>query len=278
LTTPYLIGIDSGSSQCKGVLLTTENNQAAEDGLPGNNEPWSGSGFTVVTAKQVASGYQPEKTAQSIIEALLAKAGTEGNCCTIVATGYGRERIEQAARTVTEITAHGRGASFLKPSTDAVIDIGGQDCKVIKLEKGRVRSFEMNDKCAAGTGRFLEMACRSLDMGIATMDQHAQGGTPAPINSMCAVFAESELIGLLNSGRSREDILCGVLHSIALRIAHMAHRAGVTSSNHFLFTGGLSRSKVLLAALQETLEFPHIETHHLAPFAGAIGAALAYEA
>jgi predicted CoA-substrate-specific enzyme activase len=263
----YLIGIDSGSSQCKGALLCAKKDQDLVE------HP------TVLATAQRPSGYQPERTAQALVydlfgELSIKKTAVPDTNFKLAATGYGRERIKHAVTTATEITTHGLGASFLLPSTSTVIDIGGQDSKVIRLQNGRVRSFEMNDKCAAGTGRFLEMACRLLGIELGQLDQYALSETPTPINSMCAVFAESELIGLLNSGARREDILCGVLTSIATRVVNMAYRAGASADECLLFTGGLSRSKAMLQALQRNTGFHTLQTVPLAPYAGAIGAAL----
>lgn len=190
----------------------------------------------------------------------------------IVATGYGRYAVAAADRTVTEITCHASGVHFLHADAAAVIDIGGQDSKFIHLgTKGLVSDFSMNDRCAAGTGRFLEVVAQRLGIPIGRLGDHARhAARPAVISSMCVVFAESEMIGLLASGESPENIIAGVCHSVAQRVAAMAGRkpAGKT-----IFTGGVARVSGMEHALSMALKHP-VEVASDPCMTGAIGAAI----
>ena len=248
-----LAGIDCGSSFCKGALLRNG---------------------SVLALARCATGWNVKESGRLMVEELLAKGGVgesrEG--LTLAATGYGREKIPYAVMTLTEISAHARGAEFLCPGIQTVIDIGGQDSKVIAVERGRVRDFQMNDKCAAGSGRFLEMVARRLELDAAMMEELLALGKEAPLNSTCVVFAESEIIGLLAGGASREDILGGAAASLARRIAPLTGRTGVRSPAGL--TGGLSESAGIRSVLSQVLGV------ELCPvpqglYAGAIGAALA---
>jgi predicted CoA-substrate-specific enzyme activase len=189
----------------------------------------------------------------------------------LAATGYGREQI--AGVTLTEISAHARGAEFLSPGVRTVIDIGGQDGKVISVENGRVRDFQMNDKCAAGCGRFLEMVVKRLEVDASTeeMEELLAFDKEAPLNSTCAVFAESEIIGLLAAGVSREAILGGAAASMSRRIAALAGRTGVFSPA--VITGGLSESPGIRKVLSRILGV-ELQALPNGIYAGAIGAAL----
>ena len=189
-----------------------------------------------------------------------------------VATGYGRALLPQADRQVTEITCHARGAAFLCPGISCVVDIGGQDCKAILLDKGGfVADFAMNDKCAAGTGRFIEMMCRILDCDLDEVDEFVRECSPVEITSMCTVFAESEIISLLAEGHERGDIALGVVRSICRRTAYFAQR--LSPSAEVFFSGGLARFGVFRAALEEFIGLP-VRTSEMSQYAGALGAAL----
>ncbi|WP_407856526.1 acyl-CoA dehydratase activase [Enterococcus hailinensis] len=190
----------------------------------------------------------------------------------LVTTGYGRKLIP-ADLVVTEITCHGKGAEYLFPGVTQVIDIGGQDCKTIQLNgKGSVTEFSMNDRCAAGTGRFVEVMMRTLGEEIADLDTFVQAATPITINSMCTVFAESEVISLISKGEEREDIALGVLHSIAQRISSQYSKLRPKHGETILFTGGLSKSTAFSEVLANYVLAP-VQTDELSQFAGAIGAA-----
>ena len=195
----------------------------------------------------------------------------------VLATGYGRDllEVEHGLPSITEIKAHAAGARFLAPGCTAVVDVGGQDVKVIRLDPaGRVQKFEMNDRCAAGTGKFLEIMAHRLGWSLDAFPAAARTGADGvAISSMCAVFAESEVIGLLNRGCRREDVARAVHTSIARRIAGMFSRAGGNARDEVLFTGGGAHNECLVAILADLLPCP-CRNDDLARFAGAIGCAL----
>jgi (R)-2-hydroxyacyl-CoA dehydratese activating ATPase len=196
--------------------------------------------------------------------------------CPIFAAGYGRDLVEEnyGFPTITEIKAHATGARFLDPECEAVIDIGGQDVKIISLDSaGRVAKFEMNDRCSAGTGRFLEIMATRLGYAIGGFaDASARGAGKVSIHSMCTVFAESEIVGLLSRGNRAEDIGHALHASIARRIAAIVSRI-VSPGYCILATGGGSQN-ALLVSMISALTGCAITTHELSPFAGAIGCAL----
>ena len=240
------LGIDCGSTTTKGVLLD------------GND--------IVETAILPTSARPRERMAE--LYARLYRPGVQST----VATGYGRALLPQADRQVTEITCHARGAAFLCPGISCVVDIGGQDSKAILLDKGGfVADFAMNDKCAAGTGRFIEMMCRILDCDLDEVDEFVRECSPVEITSMCTVFAESEIISLLAEGHERGDIALGVVRSICRRTAYFAQR--LSPSAEVFFSGGLARFGVFRAALEEFIGLP-VRTSEMSQYAGALGAAL----
>lgn len=190
----------------------------------------------------------------------------------IVSTGYGRRTFSLANKTVTEITAHAEGVKSLCKEARTIIDIGGQDSKVISLsEKGMITNFMMNDKCAAGTGRFLEVMSRVLHVKVQDMGElSTRSSSPAKINSMCTVFSESEVISLLTNGRRREDIAAGLCESISKRVSGMARQVGIREK--VIFTGGVAKNIGIRNALEKELKtkiivFPEPQ------IVGAIGAA-----
>ncbi|MGK0550731.1 acyl-CoA dehydratase activase [Enterococcus faecalis] len=196
--------------------------------------------------KQLAPTSGDSKKAASKIVAKLAPASETY----MVATGYGRNLLA-ADKAVTEITCHARGASVLKSGLQTVIDIGSQDSKTIKLDQnGKVLNFNMNDKCAAGTGRFVEALMRTLGENITHLDSFVAEATPIKINSMCIVFAESEVIGLIGKGAKRADIALGVLHSIARRISNQVRQVTPIAGPIF-FSGGLSNSRIMAELIEE---------------------------
>jgi predicted CoA-substrate-specific enzyme activase len=200
-----------------------------------------------------------------------AEIATGDVACTI-ATGYARHLVESAATTVTEITCHARGVHHLAPEVRTIVEIGGQDSKLLRLDdRGAVRDFAMNDRCAAGTGRFLEMVSQRLDVPLEALgDLAGLSSDPAAISSMCVVFAETEITGLLAAGRTPEDIVAGVQASIAARIAAMAGR-GVEAP--VVFTGGVA----MISGMRPALETVLGQTVQVSPhpqMTGAIGAAI----
>jgi predicted CoA-substrate-specific enzyme activase len=213
------------------------------------------------------------ESGRRILEEL--SAGTRGPFpVSLAATGYGREKISGTALVITEISAHARGAEFLFPGVRTVIDIGGQDSKLISVEDGRVRDFQMNDKCAAGSGRFLEMVRKRLDLDLPLMEEFLALQKRVALNSTCVVFAESEIIGLIAEGVSREKILGGAADSMARRIAALGGRVNILPPA--VLTGGLSESPGLCKILSRVLGV-ELSPLPLGIYAGAIGAALSLE-
>lgn len=190
----------------------------------------------------------------------------------IVATGYGRVSLDFANKVVTEITCHAVGAHHLFPETGIVLDIGGQDSKVISLSaQGSVENFVMNDKCAAGTGRFLQVLLNILNLDFPALEEAAATGVPASISSQCAVFAETEIVGLLARGRPPCDLVAGVFKSIAQRMRALASR--LPMHGQCTFTGGLAQSRTFARFLADELSLP-VNVPDQPQLVGALGAAI----
>ncbi len=218
-------------------------------------------------------GVEQDKLAGRLFEKVLAEGGIRrSDVRRIVATGYGRNAVPMADTTITEITCHAVGVRHLVPTAQTVIDIGGQDSKLVRLDaNGKVRDFAMNDRCAAGTGRFLEVVADRLGLALGDLGpMAAQSRSPAAISSMCVVFAETEIIGLLAGGRAREDIVAGVQTAIASRIVAMAGR---NVEPPIVFTGGVARISGMETALQTALGQP-VAISPEPQMTGALGAAL----
>ncbi len=221
-----------------------------------------------------ATGYNPELAATKALREVLSPLGLDVQSVgRIVSTGYGRKSVAFAHKAITEITCHGAGALFLNPEIRFIIDVGGQDSKAILLNgQGKVINFVMNDKCAAGTGRFLEVMARALDVPLDQLGELAEKAPkPARISSLCTVFAESEVISLIAGGESRENIIAGIHEAISLRIVAMASRLGLASP--LMMTGGVAKNSGVVKALEKALGKP-IEISPYAQLTGAIGAAL----
>lgn len=212
--------------------------------------------------------------ARRLLTEALARAGRVPNdLACVVATGYGRRRIPFASREITEITCHARGVRELFPAARTVIDVGGQDAKGIKLgAQGKVVNFAMNDKCAAGTGRFLEVMAASLGLPLDELGTRGLGGgSPVSVSSICTVFAEQEVAQHLAAGVSVEDVLAGLHAALASRILVMVRRLGI--ERQIVLTGGCARSPALVRALEERLGAP-VVTPPEPMLTGALGAAL----
>lgn len=244
----YFVGIDIGSSAAKVVVM--------EDGK-------------VIKHLLLNTGFSSRKTADDIYEKLEAEGINKENA-TYVATGYGRISVPYADRVVTEITCHGKGAYYLFHDDGTVIDIGGQDTKGISLKNGRVMKFLMNDKCSAGTGKFIEVMTNRLGLTQNELSDLARKGEHITISSMCTVFAESEVISLIGRGTPREDIAFGVIESVIMKVVQLI--AQVPSDKYFL-TGGLCEDQYVIERLENALKAP-VTSAPLARYAGAIGAAL----
>lgn len=243
------IGIDIGSTATKAVVANDAGDIAEKLVMP--------TGFSSVeAADEVAKRLQ--------------QAGYNANELPVVATGYGRIAVPYANKVVTEITCHARGAWALFAEDGTVVDVGGQDTKAIGLAAGKVRKFVMNDKCSAGTGRFLEIMADRLSVSQQELARLAAAGQPTVISNMCTVFAESEVISLVGKGEPRENIARGVIDSVVSRVATLVGQ--VPSSRYFL-TGGLCENDYVRTRLSEELSAP-VDSCENGRFAGALGAAL----
>jgi predicted CoA-substrate-specific enzyme activase len=242
--------VDIGSTAAKAVVL-------GEDG-------------SILHRAVIPTGWSSAGAAKALRENM-EREGIDVSEARVVATGYGRVSVPYAAKTVTEISCHAQGALRLFGRDCTVIDIGGQDTKVISLSKGKVADFLMNDKCAAGTGRFLEVMANTLAVELPELFALAGRGGGVTISSMCTVFAESEVIGLIGGGRAKEDIAFAVCESIVTRVAALCGKQG--GSREFFLSGGLCESEYLRGRLSESLQAP-VFTDPLARWAGALGAAV----
>lgn len=189
----------------------------------------------------------------------------------VAATGYGRIAVDFADYVITEITCHARGGRQMAGNDCTIIDVGGQDTKVILVSGGMVQDFLMNDKCSAGTGKFLEIMANRLGISLQELFDMAAAGTVLPISSLCTVFAESEVINYIGEGKNREDIAAGVVDSVAAKVAQLSQRK--TLSDKVILTGGLSHSEYFTKILSEKVG-KTVEPTEDGRYAGAIGAAL----
>lgn len=242
------IGIDLGSTTVKAVALNGR----------------------VLGSAIRPTGANPRKTGEAVLEQVLEKSN--GDVQKIVATGYGRVSFS-ADEVISEITAHARGSYSLFPQARTIIDIGGQDSKITRInEQGKVLDFAMNDKCAAGTGRFIENTARALEVSLEDFSNKSLvSKSPSKINSMCTVFAESEVISLLAQGASLEDVSAGVHASVAQRIKAMAEHVGI--EKEVIFTGGAAKSIAMRKALEDSLKVK-LTVPEEPQIVGALGAAI----
>jgi (R)-2-hydroxyacyl-CoA dehydratese activating ATPase len=250
----YTAGVDVGSTQTKAVIIDESRRVVGRALLDMET--------SMVTV------------AQDAFKAALEQAGiAESDVVYVTGTGYGRYKVTFGHEQVTEIGCHARGAITLFPGTRTVIDIGGQDTKAIRVAvDGRVEDFTMNDKCAAGTGRFFGAASYALEMPLSDLGPLALKATnPVRITTTCTVFAETEIISHLAKGILPEDVLMGVHQAIASRCASLARRVGIESE--VTFTGGVSRNAAMVGLLERELGVP-LNVSSDAHFCGALGAAL----
>ncbi len=254
MTRGYVAGIDSGSTSTDVVILDKDLNIAAKTIIP------TGAGAAISADKALDMALEGTGLTREDIDAT-------------VTTGYGRAAIEIGDKSVTEISCHARGAHFLDPSIRTVIDIGGQDSKVISLdEDGNVTNFAMNDKCAAGTGRFFEMMANTMQVSLdefATMGlSHKEDIT---ISNTCSVFAESEVVSLIAQNKAANDIVYGLDKAVATRTLGLVNRVGGTPN--YMMTGGVAKNTSLVRVLEDKLNSKLVISEH-AQLCGAIGAAL----
>lgn len=279
----YVAGIDVGSVAAKAVVLEL---------LPNG-------GSQIAGRAVLPTGWNTAEAGEfALNNACEAAAMARNDLRHVTATGYGRIALPFADKTVTEISCHARGAAHLFPRAGLVLDIGGQDSKVISLDipreveagsldaaggagslgtlksaskPGAVRDFLMNDKCAAGTGRFLQVLSGILNMPLDELGKAAATGKPVAISSMCAVFAETEIVGLLARSTPPQDIAAGVFRAIARRMCALARR--IPMQGECVFTGGLATSPAFAAILSDELGLP-VQVPHDPQTVGALGAAL----
>ena len=247
------MGVDIGSSTSKCVIMRSDNE---------------------IVSTSVCQGGTGTSGPDKAVEAALESACLEKDDLSfIAATGYGRNTYEPAGKTFSELSCHARGAVFLCPDVRTVIDIGGQDCKAMELTEDRkLDGFSMNDKCAAGTGRFLEVMARVLEVDLSELgDKSAQALGVIDITSTCTVFAESEVISQLSKGVDKNGLIAGIHRSVAVKAVGIAKRLNVVSP--VFFSGGVSQNSGVVAALSRELG-TEVRTSPHAQLAGAIGAAL----
>ncbi|MCF7911848.1 MAG: acyl-CoA dehydratase activase [Candidatus Cloacimonetes bacterium] len=246
-------GIDSGSRTTKLVVI--ENN-------------------LIIYSDVQSTGLSPVKTAEDMLhKAKEALAVDPGEALPVVVTGYGRNLIRQDRKKVSEISCHARGVNYYFPQSKLIIDIGGQDSKgILAEENGRVADFVMNDRCAAGTGRFLEKVAHILEVEISDLGELANGSEKElEINNTCVVFAESEMIGMIAQSEKRADIALAVHRSVARRIANMI--AGFPRQSRAVFTGGVALNLAMIKCLEQELGL-HLDITENPFITGALGAAL----
>ncbi|MBM7625044.1 acyl-CoA dehydratase activase [Sporohalobacter salinus] len=247
----YSVGIDIGSVATKGVIFDGE----------------------MVDYIVIPTGWNPKEAGVDALNKLLEDNNlAKKDVNQITATGYGRVSADFADEVVTEITCHAKGGHFLDNKVRTIIDIGGQDSKAISVdENGNVMDFIMNDKCAAGTGKFLEVTINSLGENINDLDELTKNTEPQEINSMCTVFAESEVVSLLAQGASKESVALGIVDAIANRAQVLLSKVPI--NDQILFTGGLAKSERIKKVLSDKLG-RKIITSSNSQLAGALGAAV----
>lgn len=247
----YFAGIDIGSTMTKVVIM---------------NEG-------IISSVIGPTGPEQRRLANKVMEEALNKAELAfASINYIVATGYGRINVPFADKQVTEITCHAKGVASLFPEAKTVIDIGGQDSKGIKIDNGRPIDFVMNDKCAAGSGRYLEITADALGINIEEMgDLALQSENPAQISNICTIFAEQEVVDKLSEGIPLRDLVAGVLESLANRVSRMVKRLKVEEA--VVITGGVAKNAGLVKALSEKLGY-HVSVPSEPLLTGAVGAAI----
>ena len=249
----YTLGIDIGSTTSKCVIL-----QAGAS----------------ITARSLQLGGLGTDGPEDALTELWQESGlTRADMARVIVTGYGRNKFEGADGEVSELTCHALGGRFVFPDLRTVIDIGGQDAKIISLTPdGRMSNFIMNDKCAAGTGRFYEAMARSFEMSLPEFSNLSlTAKNVIPITAQCTVFAESEVISQLANGVKRPDLVAGICQSVATRVASLARRAGIVE--RVCMSGGVARNEAVRRYMAQALDV-EISYDPLAQYFGAIGAAL----
>ncbi|MEL7597614.1 MAG: acyl-CoA dehydratase activase [Clostridiaceae bacterium] len=249
----YTMGLDIGSTASKGVILEDGKKIVAEVAVP------SGTGTTGPTR---------------VVNELFSRLNiTRDDIAKLIVTGYGRMKYTDSDKQISELSCHTKGVHFLVPTARTIIDIGGQDAKALKLDaKGKLLNFVMNDKCAAGTGRFLDVMARILEVDVSQLgDLSAKSIKGVSISSTCTVFAESEVISHLSSDVPIEDIIAGIHESVAKRVSSLAKRVGIQKD--VVMVGGVAQNSGVVTAMEKSLDM-NIIVPELAQLTGALGAAL----
>ena len=250
----YAAGVDVGSTQTKAIILSEKRE--------------------IVARSLINTGANVSQAAERAFREAAASAGiAPESIAYVVGTGYGRFKVNFGNAQITEISCHARGANFLFPKTRTVLDMGGQDAKGIRVgEDGDVKDFVMNDKCAAGTGRFLSNAAETLGLSLEEIGPISlEAKKPVRLSTVCAVFVESDIMSYLAEGKTVPDILGGVHSAIAARTVALVRRVGIESE--VTFTGGVTRNVGMVKALEEKLQMP-VNVCEDSHFIGAIGAAI----
>ena len=254
----YFLGIDIGSLSCDAVLIDEKKNILSSSVIP-------------TGVKNIESIARVKKNV------LDASKIMEKDIRSIISTGYGRSRVKERDGAVTEITCHAKGIKHVIPETRILIDIGGQDSKAIQLDpEGNVVDFAMNDKCAAGTGRFLEAMARALEVDINELGDLDKGATrDLVLSSMCTVFAESEVVSLIANGTEQKEIARGLNRAIAARTHSLVRRvAKNTNGLTVSMSGGVARNKGVVKAVAESMNIEKVNTPETPDIIGALGAAI----
>lgn len=249
----FSLGIDVGSTTTKGVLLGQDN--------------------SLLRSALVSTGASASKAVDMVLTSIETDSGISVRDLPLVSTGYGRKQVSGARKVVTEITCHGVGVHTLNPAIKLIIDVGGQDSKVIRLgPEGKPEDFELNDKCSAGTGRFLEVMARILQVSIDELGPLAlESNSPCTISSTCTVFAESEVIGHIGSGKHPSDIAAGIHVSMTSKITSLARRVGIVEP--ICVTGGVALNPAFRKYLSKNLS-AELWLPASPQLTGAIGAAV----
>ena len=229
----YFVGIDIGSTMTKVVLMDENGN--------------------LLSAIKGPTGPEHRQLANEVMQQALEQASLQiDNISCIVATGYGRVNVPFADRQITELSCHARGVSSFFPNVRTAIDIGGQDAKCMKINNGRLTNFVMNDKCAAGTGRFLEVTAAALGIKLEDMGDISLKATKTiQISNLCTVFAQQEVIALLSRGEKLENIVAGLHDALASRIATLARRLDIEPD--LVLTGGVAKNSGMVRAMKKNL-------------------------
>ncbi len=253
----YTLGVDIGSTSSKCVILSD--------------------GENIVSSAIVSKGAGTDGVDIALEQAFKDTDLSLDDMKAIISTGYGRNSYDKADKTMSELSCHAKGGAFIFGNVRTIVDIGGQDAKVLKLdENGQLQNFVMNDKCAAGTGRFLEVMANVLHVDLNKFGEYdAEATKRTPISSTCTVFAESEVISSLANNEDVKNIIKGIHYSVASRVSGQAKRVGVQAP--VVMTGGVSKNSGVVRALEEELN-TKIEVSNDSQLAGALGAAIyAYE-